>query len=83
VSNLLKVVRLQELMLVYYAYSIMQYGIVFWGASEVALPKLYYAVPAEIRSIRAYKRFVTARCKFVYEHRYYSAKEYFDAADVA
>jgi hypothetical protein len=178
-SNLLKVVRLQELMLVYYAYSysIMQYGIVFWGASEVALqgvfvaqkklvrclagerywpaqerlcscrplferlnllpvfsifllecckfarahpdyfqrtaevhshdtrhkaelfvgacslqisrlnpavcvPNLYNALPAEIRSIRAYKRFVTALRKFVYKHRFYTSKEYFDAAGV-
>jgi hypothetical protein len=48
----------------------------------VCVPKLFNALPAEIRSIRAYKRFVTALRKFVYEHRYYSAKEYFDAADV-
>jgi hypothetical protein len=48
----------------------------------VCVPLLYNALPAEIRSIRAYKRFVTALRKFVYEHRYYSAKEYFDAADV-
>jgi hypothetical protein len=49
----------------------------------VCVPKLCNALPAEIRSFRAYKRFVTALRKFVYEHRYYTAKEYFDAADVA
>jgi hypothetical protein len=48
----------------------------------VCVPKLYNALPAEIRSICAYKRFVTALRKFVYEHRYYTAKEYFDAAGV-
>jgi hypothetical protein len=49
----------------------------------VCVPKLYnHALPAEFRSIRAYKRFVTALRKFVYEHRYYTPKEYFDAADV-
>jgi hypothetical protein len=42
-SNLLKVVRLLELMLMYYAYSysIMQYDIVFWGASEAALQGVF------------------------------------------
>jgi hypothetical protein len=35
-----------------------------------------------IRSIRAYKRFVTALRKFVYERRFYTSKEYFDAAGV-
>jgi hypothetical protein len=44
-SNLLKVVCLQELLLVYYAYSdsIMQYGIVFWGASNAALNGVFVA----------------------------------------
>jgi hypothetical protein len=45
--------------------------------------KLYNALSAEIRSIRAYRRFVAALRKFVNEHRYYTAREYFDAADVA
>jgi hypothetical protein len=175
-SNLLKIVRLQELLLVYYAYSysIMQYGVVFWGASEAAMqgvfvaqkklvrclagerywpalerlcscrplfarlkllpvfsiyllecckfarahpgyfqrtaevhshdtrhkaelfvgacslrisqlnpavcvPKLYNALPERIRSICVYNKFVNALRKFVYEHRFYSVQEYFDA----
>jgi hypothetical protein len=49
----------------------------------VRVPKLNNALPAEIRSIRAYKRFVTALRKFVHKHRFYTSKEYFDAADVA
>jgi len=178
-SSLLKIVRLKELLLVYYAYSysIMQYGIVFWGASEAALksvfvaqkkllrclagerywpaqerlcscrplferldllpvfsiyllecckfarahpgyfqrtadvhshdtrhkaelfvgvcslqisrlnpaicvPQLYNALPQEIRSIRAYKKYVAALRKFVYERKFYSAKEFYDAAVV-
>jgi hypothetical protein len=49
------------------------------------VPKLYNALPAEIWSIRAYKRFVAAlsKCVYEHEHRYFTAKEYFDAADVA
>jgi hypothetical protein len=49
----------------------------------LCVPKLYNALPEKIRSIRAYKRFVTALRKFVYEHWYYTANEYFDVADVA
>jgi len=43
---------------------------------------LYNALPQEIRSIRAYKKYVAALRKFVYERKFYSAKEFYDAAVV-
>jgi exonuclease III len=52
-SNLLKTVHLPHLKMVYYAYaySIMQYGIVFWGASESALDEVFVAQKRLVRCL--------------------------------
>ena len=38
---------------------------------------VYNALPAEIRAIRGYKRYVSALKKFVYANKFYSQDEYF------
>jgi hypothetical protein len=43
----------------------------------VCVPTLYNALPAEIRAIRGYKRYVSALKKFVYANKFYSQDEYF------
>jgi hypothetical protein len=42
----------------------------------VCVPTLYNALPEEIRSIRGYKRYVSALKKFVYEKKFYSRDEF-------
>jgi len=42
----------------------------------VCVPTLYNALPAEIRVIRGYKRYVSALKKFVYENKFYSQDEF-------
>ena len=53
VSNLLKVVSKRELRVVYhaYSYSIMQYGIIFWGSSESALRAVFVAQKKLVRCL--------------------------------
>jgi hypothetical protein len=43
----------------------------------VCVPTPYNALPEEIRSIRGYKRFISALKKFVYEKKFYSQDEFF------
>jgi hypothetical protein len=61
--------ELPKLLLVYYAYSysIMQYGIVFWGASEAALQGVYVAQKKLVRCL-AGERYWPAQerlCSFI------------------
>jgi Reverse transcriptase (RNA-dependent DNA polymerase) len=44
----------------------------------VCVPRLYNALPQEIRDIQVFAKFVTKLRKFLYAHRFYSAAEYFD-----
>jgi hypothetical protein len=43
----------------------------------VSVPKLYNALPVEIRNIQNFGKFVTALRKFLYANRFHSAEEYF------
>jgi hypothetical protein len=43
----------------------------------VSVPKLYNALPVEIRNIGSFWKFVTALRKLMYANRFYSAEEYF------
>jgi hypothetical protein len=53
VSNLLKVVSTKQLRVVYhaYSYSIIQYGIIFWGSSESALRDVFVAQKKLVRCL--------------------------------
>jgi hypothetical protein len=44
----------------------------------VSVPRLYNALPSEIRDIQVFEKFVTRLRKFLYAQRFYSAAEYFD-----